>query len=70
MSESVIYDARFQWVVCLSSLRASSRFLNLQPISPWPRPLTQTSPKAKTPGFALKNVYWSMEYYLSQQYFI
>ena len=55
MSESVIYDARFLWVVRLSCLRASSRFQNLHPISPWPKPWTLTSPKAKTPGFALKN---------------
>lgn len=55
MSESVIYNARLLWVVCLPSLRVNSRVLNLQPISPWPRPWTQTSPKAKAPGFALKN---------------
>ena len=48
MSESVIYDARFLCDVHLSSLRASSHCLNLHPISPWPRPWTQTSPSAKT----------------------
>ena len=48
MSESVIYDARFLCDVRLSSLRASSHCLNLHPISPWPRPWTQTSPSAKT----------------------
>ena len=48
MSESVIYDARFLCDVSLSSLRASSHCLNLHPISPWPRPWTQTSPSAKT----------------------
>ena len=48
MSESVIYDARFLCDVRLSSLRASFHCLNLHPISPWPRPWTQTSPSAKT----------------------
>ena len=55
MSESVIYDARFLCDVRLSSLRASSHCLNLHPISPRPRPWTQTSPSAKTPDFVLKN---------------
>jgi len=48
MSESVIYDARFLCDVRLSSLRASSHCLNLHPISPWPKPWTQTSTSAKT----------------------
>ena len=55
MSESVIYDARFLCDVRLSSLRASFHCLNLHPISPWPRPWTQTSPSAKTTFFELKN---------------
>ena len=55
MSESVIYDARFLCDVHLSSLRASSHCLNLHPISPWPRPWTQTSPSEKTTDFVLKN---------------
>ena len=56
MSESVIFDARFPWVVGLSSLRTSSRFLNIHSISPWPRPWTLTSPSEKTPHFVLKKM--------------